>query len=62
MVIIISRCPSDRPHLEAHLVGTGNESGTATRNEGGSETSGDVLETSATLVDDPSSGSDFVQF
>jgi hypothetical protein len=28
----------------------------ATRNEGGNETSGDILQTSATLVDDPSSG------
>lgn len=35
---------------------------TATRNEGGSETSGNILQTSATLVDDPSSGPDFVQF
>lgn len=35
---------------------------TATRNEGGSETSGDILQTPATLVDDPSSGPDFVQF
>jgi hypothetical protein len=56
MVITMHRCSSDRPHLEAHLVGTGNESGTAIRNEGGSETSGDILETSATLVDDPSNG------
>lgn len=37
-------------------------SDTATRNEGGSETSGDILETSASLVDDPSSGPDFVHF
>ena len=36
--------------------------GTATRNEGGGETSGDILQTSAALVDDPGSGPDFVQF
>ena len=42
-------------YWEAHLVGAGNESvDTATRNEGGSETSGDIRQTS--LVDDPRVG------
>jgi hypothetical protein len=35
---------------------------TATRDEGGSETSGDNLQTSASSVDDPSIGPDFVLF
>jgi hypothetical protein len=54
---------SDRPLLGAHLVGAGNESGTPPPGmKGGSETSGDITQTSARLVDEPSSGPNFVQF